>query len=78
MIGLGYSRRGPLSAVKSKFPSVVIPEGTTDKDDLWTQTGGNETEEEAGKRVESVFQKVWDMAKIDHCASCPLLSPVLT
>lgn len=67
MIGLGYSKRGPLGAVKDLFPEVVISEGITEEDDLWAKTGGNESEEEVGERVESAFKEVWDMAKDDDC-----------
>ena len=69
MIGLGYSKRGPLWAVKDLFPEVIISEGITEEDDLWAKNGGNESDEEAGKRVESAFTEVWDMAKDDDCSS---------
>jgi len=69
LIGLGYSKRGPLWAVKDRFPEVIISRGTIEEDDLWAKTGGNESEEEAGKRVESAFKEVWDMAKDDDCSS---------
>jgi hypothetical protein len=71
---LGYSKRGPLSAVKDLFPDVIITEGTTEDDDLWAKTGGNESEEEVGERVESAFEKVWDMAKYDDCLSFSLIT----
>ena len=67
LIGLGYSRRGPLAAVKDLFPNIIISEGITEEDDLWPKTGGNESEEEAGERVESAFKEVWDMAKDNEC-----------
>ena len=67
MNGLGYSRRGPLAAVKDLFPNIIISEGITEEDDLWAKTGGNESEAEAGERVESAFKDVWDMAKDNEC-----------
>jgi hypothetical protein len=69
LIGLGYSKRGPLATVKDLFPNIIISEGITEEDDLWAATGGNESEEEAGERVESAFKEVWDMAKDDDCLS---------
>ena len=65
MIGLGYSKRGPLGEIKRLFPEVIISEGITEEDELWAKTGGNESDEEAGKRVESAFKEVWDMANDD-------------
>ena len=67
MIGSGYSKRGPLAAVKYLFPDILISEGITEEDDLWAKTGGNETEEEAGQMIESAFKEVWDKAKDDDC-----------
>jgi hypothetical protein len=75
LIGLGYSKRGPLSAVKDLFPNVIISEGTTQEDDLWAKTGGNETEVEAGERVERAFEQVWEMGKDDDCMSLSLTLP---
>jgi hypothetical protein len=69
LIGLGYSKRGPLEEVKALFPEVIISEGITEEDDLWAATGGNESEEEAGIRVESAIKEVWNMAQDDECAS---------
>ena len=71
MIGLGYSERGPLAAVKDLFPDIILSEGITEEDDLWARTGGNETEEEAGQRIESAFKGVWDKAKDDDCLPFP-------
>ena len=77
---LGYPKRGPLSDVKSRFPSIVITEGTTEEDDLWARTGGAESELEAGERVASAFEQVWNMAENDNCTShpSPLHRPELT
>ena len=67
MIGLGYSKRGPLAAVKLLFPDIILSEGITEEDDLWATTGGNESEEEAGQRIQSAFKEVWEEAKDDDC-----------
>jgi len=74
LIGSGYSKRGPLAAVRDLFPNINISEGITEGDDLWAKTGVYESEEGAGQRIESAFKEVWNKAKDDDCLS---FSPII-
>jgi hypothetical protein len=65
--GRGFSKRGPLGDIKRLFPGITIPAETTENDDLWLQLGGQETLEHLKERVDSVFNKIWDMAVDDDC-----------
>jgi hypothetical protein len=67
--GRGFSKRGPLGDIKRLFPGITIPAETTEDDDLWIEIGGKETLDHLRERVDSVFNKIWDMAVDDDCMS---------
>lgn len=67
--GSQFTRRLPLTELKSLFPEVVFDEDIPQDDILWDATGGTETHEAFAARIKGVFDSVWTRSKGANCES---------